>query len=116
MALKENRELIYQPEPEKFKKKIEFHFLPSKTSLGNEANVVYDPVLWFEKLKEQGIVDIKMMLPTSVKDRQLLGFANTSRGSILTFLKNGEVHYWTGNWKYDSELKMWHVTYKEYEW
>lgn len=116
MALKEDRALIYQPEPENFKKKIEFHFLPAEISADTGKDIICDPASWFEKLKEQGLEDIKMMMPTSVKDRQFLGFANTGRGSILTFLKNGEVRYWIGNWKHDSELKMWHITYKEYEW
>ena len=116
MALREKRELIYLPEPEKFRKILEFHFLPEKETFKDTSEVVHDPAAWYSKLREQGIEDIKMLLPINVKDRHLLGFANTSRGSIVTFLKNREVHYWIADWKHDKELKKWRVTYTEYEW
>lgn len=116
MALKEKRELQYLPEPEKFRKIREFRFLPKKKIFKTTTETVFTPEAWYSKLVEQGIEDIKMLLPINVKDRHLLGFANTSRGSIITFLKNGEVHYWIADWKHDKELKKWHVTYTEYEW
>lgn len=116
MTLKEKREFVYLPEPEKFRKIVEFHFLPQKETYKEVPEVVYTPEDWYDKLLEQGIEDIKMLLPIKVKERHLLGFANTSRGSIITFLKNGEVHYWMADWKHDKELKRWHVTYTEYEW
>lgn len=116
MALKEKRDLIYMPEPENFLKIIEFHFMTENTTKANMPEVVYDPIVWYEKLREQGLADIKLILPTNVEDFNLLGFSNTNRGSMVTFLKGGKVRYWIADWKYETELKKWRVTYKEYEW
>lgn len=113
-ALRENRKLTF--EPVKYENRIEFHFLPRKTLLGEREEIAYDPVCWFEKCKKQGVVDVKMMMPTKVKERQILGFANTNRASIVTFLKSGEVHYWVAQWEFDSKIKMWNIIYTEAEW
>lgn len=113
-ALRENRALSY--EPIKYENRIEFHFLPRKTLLGMRGEAAYDPVSWFEKCKKHGLVDVKMMIPTKVKDRQVLGFANTNRASIITFLKSGEVHYWVAQWEFDSKIRMWNIIYTESEW
>lgn len=113
-ALKEGRNLVF--EPIKYENCIEFQFLPRKTLLGEREDKAYDPVSWFEKCKKQGLIDIKMMIPVKVKNRQILGFANTNRASMVTFLKNGEVRYWVAQWEFDSKIKMWNISYAEAEW
>lgn len=102
--------------PTKYENRIEFHFLPTNALSVEESEIVYEPVAWFEKCKQQGLVDLKMMIPTKAEDRRILGFANTSRASVLTFLKNGEVHYWVARWEFDSKLRLWNIVYKESVW
>lgn len=113
-ALREERGLIY--EPIDYENRIEFHFLTQETLTGQETEIAYDPASWFEKCKKQGLADVKMLMPIKVEDRQLLGFANTNRASIVTFLGNGEVHYWTARWEFDSKLRAWNITYTEADW
>ena len=57
-----------------------------------------------------------MLCPYSVKDRQFLGFSNTTESSILCFYKSGKVTYFTADWQFDSMQKKWNILYSEYEW
>lgn len=113
-ALVENEAFVYIPS--KYENRIEFHFLKKKSFFGYEEEIALDPVSWFEKCKIHGLIDVKMMMPTKVKDRQLLGFSNTNRASILMFYKNEEVRYWIAQWEFDSKLKAWNIIYSEHEW
>lgn len=72
--------------------------------------------MWFEQIKKNGIQDIKLLCPYSVKDRQFLGFSNTTESSILCFYKNGKVTYFTADWQFDSVQKKWNILYSEHEW
>lgn len=112
-ALKENRALTYQPL--QYENQPIFHFLPPKSLVGMRKNMAYDSVEWFEELKKQGIKEVKMMMPTKVQDRNLLGFSNTSRTSIFVFLENGEVRYWVPHWEFDSKIRKWNINYTEAE-
>lgn len=113
-ALAENCDFIF--EPRDYENRIEFHFIEKKPLSGVESEIAYDPASWFKKCKKQGLVDIKMMMPIEVADRNVLGFINTSRSSILMFYKNGEVCYWTAQWGFDSKLSVWNIIYTENEW
>lgn len=57
-----------------YENKIEFVFLPQKKFLRTEKYTVSNVSLWFEQIKKNGIQDIKLLCPYSVKDRQFLGF------------------------------------------
>lgn len=103
-------------EPGKYENRIEFHFIKKKTFFGVSDEIAYDPASWFEKCKKQGLIDVKMMMPTKVENRKVLGFANTHRSSILMFYKSGEVRYWIAQWEFDSKLKLWNIIYTENEW
>lgn len=113
-AIKENRALTY--EPLKYENQIKFQFLPRRCFWGMQEDVVYDPGTWFEKCKKPGIRDVKMLIPTKVQERNLLGFSNTSHTSILVFLESGEVRYWMPQWEFDSKLRMWNIIYTEAVW
>ena len=86
-ALQSNNQIKYNPE--KYVNSISFKFL----ILGTEDYIAYNSSEWFEKLKEFGLVDIKLLCPISVKDRSILGFSNTTQSSILCFFENGKVTY-----------------------
>lgn len=109
-ALQSNNQIKYNPE--KYVNSISFKFL----ILGTEDYIAYNSSEWFEKLKEFGLVDIKLLCPISVKDRSILGFSNTTQSSILCFFENGKVTYFIPNWEFDNKHQQWNIMYKEYEW
>lgn len=102
--------------PGKYANHIEFHFLPTNPLSAEEYEIAHNSADWFAKCMQQDLVDVKMMIPLKSENRKILGFANTSRASILTFLKNGEVHYWVARWEFDSKLRVWNIVYKEAVW
>ena len=108
-ALQSNNQIKYNPE--KYVNSISFKFL----ILGTEYYIAYNSSEWFEKLKEFGLVDIKLLCPISVKDRSILGFSNTTQSSILCFFENGKVTYFIPNWEFDNKHQQWNIMYKEYE-
>ena len=91
--------------PLEYENKIEFVFLPQKKFFRTEKYTASNVSLWFEQIKKNGIQDIKLLCPYSVKDRQFLGFSNTTESSILCFYKNGKVTYFTADWQFDSVQK-----------
>ena len=55
------------------------------TESGAAPYTVPDISQWYEYLKEQNLTDIQLYCPTSVRDRSLLGFSNTTQASIVCF-------------------------------
>ena len=102
--------------PLEYENKIEFVFLPKKKFLKTKKYIASNVSLWFEQIKKNGIQDIKLLCPYSVKDRQFLGFSNTTESCILCFFKSGRITYFTADWQFDSVLKKWNILYSEHEW
>ena len=71
---------------------------------------------WYEHLKEQHLTDIQLYCPTSVRDRSLLGFSNTTQASIVCFFKGNRMTYFIADWKFDSKERKWNVLYTEHPW
>ena len=113
-ATKNNAELVF--EDEKYINSLKFYFLPRKRIFFLKKDVAYSVPEWFEICRRNGITDIKCLMPTKVKDRAILGFANTNRSSIVCFNKNGQVTYFAANWEFNREKEGWDVVYQEYEW
>lgn len=68
---------------------------------------------WYRICKKRGLSDIKLIIPTEINNRQVLGFANSSRGVIVCFWKNGKVSCFCPTWNFDNQNKGWNVTYRE---
>ena len=102
--------------PVKYENKIEFVFLPVKKWFMTERFVASNVSSWFNQLTKNGIEDIKLLCPYTVKDRQLLGFSNTTESCILCFHRNGKVTYFTADWQFDASQKKWNILYLEHEW
>lgn len=102
--------------PAKYENRIEFAFLPQKKFLRMEKYIAPNVSAWFERIKKNEVLDVKLLCPYSVKDRALLGFSNTSESSILCFHRSGKVTYFVANWQFDSVQKKWNVLYSEHEW
>ena len=56
-----------------------------------------------------------MLLPVSVDDRTLLGFANTA-GSLIVCFYADSVTCFSAEWAFHSEKQLWNVCYTEQEW
>ena len=62
------------------------------------------------------LLKLSRQVKLNQKDRQFLGFSNTTESSILCFYKNGKVTYFTADWQFDSVQKKWNILYSEHEW
>ena len=67
---------------------------------------------WFNELKENGLEDIKLFLPTKYQNLSTLGFANESKGAIICFLRD-KTSFFFPFWQYDNKKNGWSITYKE---
>ncbi len=112
-AIKEGSDFI--DIDDKFINRIQFDFLPEKKFLFTENKVVFSAAEWFEHCKEKGLKDIYFIMPVEIKDRQVLGFANTSRPSIVCVWEKS-VTTFSSKWEFDSKLHLWNVYYNELEW
>ncbi len=71
---------------------------------------------WFERLLSLELTDIFMLLPVSADNRTHHGFVNTQGGCILCFFKSGLVTFFTSEWSFDKEIRMWNIEFTEREW
>lgn len=101
---------------EKYISKIEFIFLPKKDMMLKKEVIANSVGEWYKLCLERGLVDIKLMMPTKVENRMILGFANASQASVVCFWKNKKVTYFVPKWEMDRERKGWEVVYQEWEW
>lgn len=102
--------------PAKYENRIEFAFLPPNEILKMEKYTAPNVSAWFEQIRKNQVLDVKLLCPFSVKDRNLLGFSNMTESSILCFHRNGKVTYFVADWQFDSVQKKWNILYSEHEW
>lgn len=102
--------------PAKYENRIEFAFLPQTRFLKMEKYTAPNVSAWFEQIRKNQVLDVKLFCPYSVKDRALLGFSNMTESSILCFHRNGKVTYFVADWQFDSVQKNWNILYSEHEW
>lgn len=102
--------------PAKYENRIEFAFLPPNEILKMEKYTAPNVSAWFEQIRKNQVLDVKLLCPFSVKDRNLLGFSNMTESSILCFHRNGKVTYFVADWQFDSVQKNWNILYSEHEW
>ena len=113
-ALKEKSELSYSPL--KYENKIEFQFLPEKKLFHKKSYRSENVSAWYDTCIKKGLQDIKFLEPVTVKDRNILGFSNTTQSSLVCFYEKGKTTYFIAQWEFDSVQKMWNVLYTEHEW
>ena len=103
-ALKTKNKIAYIPN--KYENKIEFLFTENyKAKNVNE---------WYDYCTEKRLENIKLLMPLSVKDPNLLGFVNTSQAGLVCFFKNNLITYFIPNWQHKNN--GWNITYIEYKW
>ena len=86
------------------------------TVSGGSPYTAPDVSQWYEHLKEQHLTDIQLYCPTSVRDRSLLGFSNTTQASMVCFFPGNRMTYWIPDWEFDSKERKWNVLYTEHPW
>lgn len=97
-----------------YEKMISFIFAEKKTVNDNEREIVADtPEAWFEKLKNDGVTEVFMVMPLEVKDRTKLGFVNTSGCTIFARFASGKVSRYVHQWIPDTETRKWNIIYRE---
>lgn len=100
----------------KYENTITFTFLPEQKLFGVKRYTASNVAEWFRYIKKKGLQDIKLICPVHVKDKQLLGFSNTTESSILCFFKGGIVTCFVADWQFDSEKRQWNICYSEHKW
>ena len=94
---------------------IKFHFIPHGI-FPLKPRVASNAREWFQYCIQNGVYDVKLLIPLQVQDRSLLGFVNASGACMLTFHRHGLVTYWQAAWEFDRSLHKWNVEYHEQEW
>lgn len=103
----------FEFEPIQYENRIEFLFLPNISQCGITERTAENPDKWYEYLTKKGLRDIKLLTATDNKDIRMLGFANSLRGGIVCWFKNGEVTEFYPGWAFDKENRVWNVHYTE---
>ena len=113
-AMRNKQEFKY--ENDEYVNLTKFVFLPAKIIFRKESYIAYNANDWFQYCVKHNIVDMKMLAPITVENRNVLGFSNTGQASVVTFYKNGRVTYWVSKWEFDQTKKQWDVVYQENQW
>jgi hypothetical protein len=100
----------------KYVNSIVFNFLSNKSLLTEKSQKAHDVNEWFQDCISRDLIDVKLFMPLTVKDRGVLGFSNSSQNTIVCFYKSGKVTYFTSYWEYDNSSKLWDCTYTEHLW
>lgn len=96
-----------------YENKVEFFFPEGIRQCGVFNRTAKNAETWYKYLVKKGLRDIKLVMPTDVKDRRVLGFANTSQSSIICYFKNSEITAFDPKWEFDPKRKMWNILYTE---
>ncbi len=112
-ALKEKSALLYTPL--KYENRIEFQFLPEKKLFSAKKYKAENVLGWYDNCLKKGLQDVKFIAPVAVKDRNILGFSNTTQSSIVCFYEGSKVTFFSAQWEFDSAQKVWNILYIEQE-
>lgn len=103
-----------QYEPMSYELGTAFQFVPQAE--GEKGEIIEDVEGWYARCAYNGMEDIKILAPTGIKDRRVLGFINTSQNIMLCFYPNDEIHMWMPRWILDKSRKGWRIMFQESIW
>ena len=119
--------LFYYPEHHTFKfcRVIEF-VIPGDSGTPNSYELVWaeNPLMWFEKLKQEGCTGLKLYYHRSdphplAQEHQLVAFIGGGGQWLIEAEIDGHAQYWLKRWeltdKEDPEQKIWSVHYVRVE-
>jgi predicted RNA-binding Zn-ribbon protein involved in translation (DUF1610 family) len=87
-----------------------FLFIPNSSFETSQVNSVDE---WFESCLQRGLKDIKLLIPSNKDNKDLLGFANTSRSTIVCYWENGKITCFCPFWEFDRRNNGWKIKYTE---
>ncbi len=109
-----NTKTFIQYEPLDYELGTGFQFAPERE--GEKGEMVEGVDGWYARCAYNGMDDVKLLAPTGVKDRRILGFINTSQNIMLCFYPDDVIHMWMPKWVMDKKRKGWHIIYTEKIW
>ena len=71
---------------------------------------------WYEEAVSGSLCDVKLLVPTRVEDRSILGFSNTHNGWMTCYYRDGIINRMVPGWRYNREQKSWEAEYREVPW
>ena len=113
-ALKEQTQLNDQPLA--YVHSVIFHTLPRRRLFSTKPQVLCGVQTWFEHMQQRGLNDVLFLTPLTAKGRETAGFANAAENRLVCFTKEGEVSYFTAQWRFDQSLRSWDIDYTENRW
>ena len=109
-----NTKTFIQYEPLSYERSTVFQFVPETE--GEKGEIIEDVEGWYARCVYNGMDDIKILAPTGVKDRRILGFVNTSQNIMLCFYPDDVIHMWMPRWIPDKDKKGWRIIFQEKVW
>lgn len=109
-----NTQTFIQYEPLSYERGTVFQFVPEAE--GQKGETIEGVDSWYARCVYNGMEDVKILAPTAVKDRRVLGFVNTSQNIMLCFYPDDVIHMWMPRWVMDKDRKGWHIIYTEKIW
>lgn len=109
-----NTQTFIQYEPLSYERGTVFQFVPEAE--GQKGEMIEGVDSWYARCAYNGMEDVKILAPTAVKDRRVLGFVNTSQNIMLCFYPDDVIHMWMPRWVMDKDRKGWHIIYTEKIW
>lgn len=91
-------------------------FIPKKKFLFSKVEECNDAQSWYKLLEKRKIKDIHLLSCFGVDNIKFAGFSNSTKQGIVTEYANGKTTLWVAKWKFDEEIKVWKVCYKEFKW
>lgn len=103
----------------KFCKFVKFVDLQNSGNKWNESEFAEEPTGWFKKLKESGVIQLRVRYISTnnedVSDRMTAGFIGGGGRWLIEAVKPSESDFWEANWevgdKDDPEQNIWNVKY-----
>lgn len=112
-ALRGNCKLKF--EPFDYENSVNFYFAPERSNgIGLKSNAS-SVEKWLKECGKRGLTDIELYTPTSVKERGLLGFSNTTQSCIICYF-NKTVTLFIPDWNFNKEIRKWNINYTERIW
>jgi len=111
----------YYPDNSTFKfcKFVKFVDLQSSGTKWHEREFASDPNSWFEKLKDTGVVQLRVRYISTnkeeISDRMSVAFVGGGGRWLIEAVKPNKSDFWEANWKVgdrdDPDQNIWHVKY-----
>ncbi|HEC15962.1 MAG TPA: hypothetical protein ENI99_05225 [Sedimenticola sp.] len=102
-----------------FCKYVKFVDLQSSGTKWHERDFAPDPISWFKKLKETGVIQFRVRYISTnneqISDRMSIAFVGGGGRWLIEAVKPGKSDFWEAHWEVgdqnDPDSNIWHVKY-----